>query len=364
MEEESKISFWKKIKISIFGLEDYQKLAIQKPGSIVSYLAKLMLIFVFFLSIVLTYQFGTSINNVKQYIENEISEIHFENNVLKITAKENKDKPIIIENEKLLNGKIIIDTKDISEEQINKYTEDFKGYVNGVLILKDKVVFKTAAVALSTNISYADIAEQYHIVKLDKQEIVNMLSGSNVWVLYVTFFIMITVYLFVIYFSTVLLDALLYSLFASITGMISRLKLKFSACYAISVHALTLPIILNLAYMIINLLTGYTIKYFDIMYMAITCIYVITAILMIKSDMIKKQMELSRIISEQEKVKQELERQEQERKEEEQRERIRKEDEKKRKEKQENTSNDKKENKESKEKNGPQPEANIRTDNS
>lgn len=30
MEEEVKISFWKKLKISIFGLEEYQKLIVQK----------------------------------------------------------------------------------------------------------------------------------------------------------------------------------------------------------------------------------------------------------------------------------------------------------------------------------------------
>lgn len=358
MEEENKISFWKKIKTSILGLEDYQKLAVQKIGSTVGYLAKLMLIFVFLLSIVLTYQFGTSINNVKQYIENELSEVNFENNILKVTSKENGEKPIVVEDERLLKGKLIIDTNDLTEEQISKYTEEVKGYTNGIVVLKDKIVFKTAGVAVFTNVYYSDVMEQYHIVKLDKQEIINMLSGSNVWILYSAFFITMTIYLFIIYFSTVLIDALLYSFLSYITGMLSRLRLKYSACYNIAVHALTLPIILNLAYMIINILTGYTIKYFDIMYMAITCIYVITAILMIKSDMIKKQIELSRIISEQEKVKQELERQEQERKEEEERERIRKEDEKKRREEKQEKEKAKKE-KGSKEGNGPQPEANI-----
>ena len=47
MEQENKISFWKKIKISIFGLEEYQKLAVQKVGSSIGYLAKLMFNFCF-----------------------------------------------------------------------------------------------------------------------------------------------------------------------------------------------------------------------------------------------------------------------------------------------------------------------------
>jgi uncharacterized membrane protein YagU involved in acid resistance len=69
------------------------------------------------------------------------------------------------------------------------------------------------------------------------------------------------IYLFIIYFSTVLVDALLYSVLGYITGIFSRLRLKYSATYNIAVHSLTLPIILNLVYMIVNQLTGYTIQY-------------------------------------------------------------------------------------------------------
>ena len=330
VEEENKISFWKKIKISIFGLEEYQKLAAQKVGKSIGYLAKLMLIFVFLVSIVLTFQIGIVINNINQYIENEISEIHFEENILTVTSKENTQDVIIVEDAETLSGKLIIDTNDLNQEQINQYEEEIKGYTNGILILKDKVVFKTSMTALSSTISFSDIAGQYNLVKLDKQDILNMLSGSSIWMIYIAFFISMAIYLFIIYFSTALIDALLYSFLGYITGALSGMRLKYSANYNIAVHSLTLPIILNLIYMIVNLLTGYTIKYFDIMYMAITCIYIITSILMIKSDIIKKQMELSKIISEQEKVKQEMERKEQERKEEEERERIRKEDEKKR----------------------------------
>ena len=64
-----------------------------------------------------------------------------------------------------------------------------------------------------------------------------------------------------------------------IAGTFSHLKMRFKNIYNIAIHGLTLPIILNLVYIIINVLTGYTIKYFSIMYMAIACIYVITAIL-------------------------------------------------------------------------------------
>ena len=60
-------------------------------------------------------------------------------------------------------------------------------------------------------------------------------------------------------------------------------------------------------------------------------IYVITSILMIKSDVIKRQLELNRIIEEQEKVREELKRKEEEEKEKAEAERRRREREKQKK---------------------------------
>ena len=108
--------------------------------------------------------------------------------------------------------------------------------------------------------------------------------------------------------------------------LILKIKLKPSALYNIAIYALTFPIILNAIYMIINIFTGFTVKYFQVMYTAISYIYVISSILIIKSDFIKKQAELTKILSEQEKVKEELAKKEQEKKEEEEKERIRKKD--------------------------------------
>ena len=180
-----------------------------------------------------------------------------------------------------------------------------------------------------------------------------------------------------IYLGTVLVDAVLYSLLGHVTALLSGLRLKFTAIYNIAAYSLTLPIILNLIYMVANILTGYTIQYFSIMYMAITCIYVITAILMIRSDVIKKQIELSKIIEEQEKVRQEIARREQEKQEEEERQRIRKEDEKKRQEEKKKSDKEKEKTKDkpdkegktkkegkSSQKQGPEPQANIKPSNS
>ena len=118
MEEEVKISFWKKIKISIFGLEDYKRLVVEKTSKTISYIVILMLIFTFFLTLTITYRFSETVNKVKQYIEQNIETLDFNNGKLSITQKETN----IISTDELFNGKVIINTtENLTNEQINKY---------------------------------------------------------------------------------------------------------------------------------------------------------------------------------------------------------------------------------------------------
>lgn len=109
-----------------------------------------------------------------------------------------------------------------------------------------------------------------------------------------------------------MLDVVLLAILGYIVSRLFRIPLKFGPVFNIAVYSMTLPILLNAIYILINLLTGFEIKYFTIMYNAISYIYMITAILLIKSDLIKRNVELTAIIEEQEKVKQEMERQRQE----------------------------------------------------
>ena len=63
--------------------------------------------------------------------------------------------------------------------------------------------------------------------------------------------------------------------------------------------------ILRTIYFIINLLTTFEIKYFDVMYLLIAHVYIIASIFIIRTDIIKDATELKRIFEEQEKIKKE-----------------------------------------------------------
>ena len=74
----------------------------------------------------ITWNFGKVVNQVSSYIENEIAEIHFAEDTLMIKSKDENAGAIIVEDTELLNGKIIIDTGDLNEEQVTKYEEAVK----------------------------------------------------------------------------------------------------------------------------------------------------------------------------------------------------------------------------------------------
>ena len=331
--EEKKLSFFKKIKISILDFDGYQNLAAEKISRTVGYIILLMLIFSLIVAGTYVIKFYQTIGQIRNYISNEVSEITYENYELNIIPNNGEEISRITVND-TVPVKIIINTQTSDETKIQETLEEIRSEDNGILILKDRIIIKNE---FSTNLmeySYKSISEQYNINKIDKNELISLLSGSQINTLYLMFFGIVTIYMLVIYLSTMLVDVLLLTILTYIVTRIAGLRLKYSAIYNIATYSLTLPILLNIIYFVVNAFTGFTIEYFQIMYTAIASIYIITSILMIKSDVIKKQLELNRIIEEQERVKQELKRQEEERKEKEELKRREKEREKKEKEKQ------------------------------
>ena len=165
-------------------------------------------------------------------------------------------------------------------------------------------------------------------------------SETNQIFVYIGVFAISYLYMFVINFISIAMDIILLGAFGYFTAIIIRLHLKFSAMCKIALHSLTLPIILNIVYILIKTFTSFEIKYFELMYISIAYIYIVTVILMIKYDVMKNQQELNKIIQEQEKVRQEMERKKQEEEEKERKER----EEKDRKDNNENDKKDKQEN--------------------
>ena len=208
VETGEKIGFFERLKIAIFKFEDYAKLAAQKISKAVIYMLILMLVFALCVSAATTYYFSQCLNGLASYISNEIETLQFKDGILRIVPSNEKDKPIIIENEELPIGKIIIDSGDLEQTKIDEYIDQIKHYTTGIVVLKDKIITKTDMAAITTTMAYRDISEQYRIGEFNKENIISIITGEGSIKLCMSFFAITAIYLFIIYFSTVLIDAI------------------------------------------------------------------------------------------------------------------------------------------------------------
>lgn len=305
-----KINFFKKIYYSITKFEKYPVMSAEGTARAFKYLCLLMLIFSVIVSAGWMIEFQKTIKTGVDYIQNELPDFKLVNGKLEIAATEK----IKIDAKIPTLDQIIIDTNTDSEEQIDEYIKSIPTDNTGIIFLKDKLLVKVDETNQRVEYRYEDILSRLNINKgtITKLNIIEYLTGNESITFYIICFSFMTIYVLIIYLISVLVDTLLIAVLGMITALFTKLKLKFSAVYNMSVYALTLSILLNAIYIAVNLITGFEMSYFQIMYTSIAYVYLVAAIFIIRLDFEKKQAELMKIIEEQEKVHKELNEQKQE----------------------------------------------------
>ena len=286
-----KEGFFRAFIKSIKDFDKYEDFALESIGKTTVYLLKLIAIFTVVISSLTTYRFSKALNKITAYYDDNISQLSYEDGVLEINNNQKVEATVddIYQN-------VIIDTSELTNEQIEKYKEELQNKNGGFLLLRDKFLYKNEMVQGITEKNYKDLLEQNNIQTLDKQSITNMIAESQTKI-YIVTFVTTFILTFSAFFISVLLDALALGILGFIIARGVKLKLRYGAAFSVAVHSLTLPIVLNIIYAIIKEFTGCTVKYFQTMYTAIACIYVVTSILIIRSDYIKRQNELEKITS-------------------------------------------------------------------
>ena len=346
-ENELNMGFFKKVWYSITKIEKYPNMSAQGLGKAISYLVKIVAIFTIVFCLGVVYQTHNMIGEGIEYLQNSFPEFSYKDGTLNVESEE----PITISAEDSVVGETIIDTKTESQTTIDEYANKVTNAGGGIIILKDKVTIKNPAIAGTISYSYKDTFERMGITEFNKQGVIDFANSGKIVALYVSIFLTVFIYEFVIFFLSVLSDAILLSFFGFFTAWLAKIKMRYVAIFNMSVYALTLSVILNMLYMGINIFIPFEMEYFQVMYVAVAVIYLVAAILILKSEFVKKQMELMKIAEAQEVIKKQME--EKEREEEEKR--AREEQRKKDKEREEKEKKEKEE-KEEKKNQGQEPE--------
>lgn len=329
-EKELKTGFFKKIWYSITKIEKYPEMAAEGVKRALTYLIRIIAILVVVISLGTVYRINSVLQKGINYLKNEFPEFSYSNGTLTVES----ENEVTIPKENSIYGEIIINTNDIAEEQENQYINIITQEGNGIVILKDKLVVKTSSTSELTTYNYKETFEPIELKEFSKQNVIDYATGSKIIGVYVALFLMLFIYSIIVYIISILTDTLLLSLFGYITTKLARIKMRYAAIFNMSVYALTLSILLNIIYIGINIFVPFAIKYFQVMYVAVATIYLVSAILILKSDMMSKQMEVMKIVEAEKEVKEQMEEEEHEQKQEKERKERKKKD--KEKEKEEN----------------------------
>lgn len=328
--DELNMGFFKKVKYSIVNIEKYPNMAAQGLGKAISYLAKIIAILAIVVCLGTIYQTHNLIGEGVDYLQNSFPEFSYKDGTLDVES----DNPITISAEDSVAGETIIDTKTEDENVINDYTNKVTNAGGGIIVLKDRVIVKNASIAGTISYSYKDTFEPMEITEFNKQTVIDYVHSSRIISLYVSVFLTIFMYAFVMYFLGALSDTILLSFFGFFTAWLAKIKMRYVAIFNMAVYAFTLSIILNMLYIGVNIFVPFEMEYFQVMYVAVAAIYLVAAIFILKSDFVKKQMELMKIAEAQEIIKKQMEekeREEEERKAREEQKKKEKEEEKERK---------------------------------
>ncbi len=307
-----KQGFFQKVWNSITKIEKYPDMAAEGLGRAFTYICRIVAILAIVLCLGTIYQTHQMLQEGMKYLKEEFPEFTYQEGRLDVSS----DERLTISEEDSYVGRTIIDTKTEEEQVINQYINEIEKSGSGMIILKDKVILKNGAIAGTINYQYKELLQQMGITEFTKQNVIDYANSSQIITVYISVFITIFAYSFIMYLLTTLSNAVFLSVFGFLTTWIARIKMRFLAVFNMSIYALTLSIFLNILYIAVNIFTDFNMEYFQVMYVSVAAIYLVAAIFILKTEFVKQQIELMKILEAQEMVKKEMEEKEQEEKQE------------------------------------------------
>ena len=303
------INFFKKVWYSITKFEQYPAMATEGLPRAIKYLLTLMVAVTIFVMIGSLMQMKQTIDSLSQYIEQNIPDFTVADGKVEM----NIDQPIKIENVQYSGiDKIIVNPLAETTEQ--KEQSENEETIVGVTIFffKDEIILKNKIDddhVTKQNYTYSEFVANYtgeNISTFNKTQLVEYLTSNGMTRYYVKYGLSAFIYLFLINLIYALLDALEIAILGWFTTTLARIKIRFVAIYNMAVYALTLPVVLNIIYIVVNYFVSFKITYFQVAYITIAYIYLAATIFILKDDIIKKMQEVEKIRQEQKKVKEEI----------------------------------------------------------
>jgi len=209
-----------------------------------------------------------------------------------------------------------IEKNSIAIKYILKLLLLFSIILSSFIFVKYAWIFNGNEESLRTEFSSLNLEES--ILSFENQEAIieqtisyiTSMDKTEMYAFSILTFIITFSILFIMFFTVTGMYVVMLAIFIHLFSKVVKAPIIKTGIVNIAIYAHTLPIILMLIYQIIRISFNFNIEYFDIMYTAISMIYAITAILLIKSDILKSKVILDQIIKETEEKIEELRKEE------------------------------------------------------
>ena len=246
MENVEKVNFFNRLKIALIDLEKYVVFLGERFSKSV--------LFVFEISFLLAILFATAnisyvfikYNSVENYISEVVPDFSIIEGKIEIIENENKDD---------INKEVVSIIEQLNENM------DFN-------IVKDGYNKSDFINDVNNNLRYIIIGTFISIL------IANFMELSIFW----------------------FINSIMTAIVGEIILWVTRIKMRFSSIYMLSIYATTLSTILTVVYSIARMYFNVYIDIFDYLYMIISYIYITAVILMIRTELIKHHIEIIKII--------------------------------------------------------------------
>ena len=257
MEKAKKINFFKRLKMAIFQLENYIEFINERLYKAIGFCIKMTIVCSIIIVISNAIFIYKKYGSPTKYVDNMVPNFSYEENDLKIDekdAKSSENKEMVATVMKKIKPSLVTVLGDSS--------------YNKALLIKD--------------------------IEANERQVI-IIAG-------VAIFLESLIEIF----SCWIILAIMTAVIGWLVLSFSRLKMRYSKLFALSIYASTLTTVISVIYILLNSFFGIYIEVFDYLSMLIAYIYITAVIYMIKSDLIKQQMELIRIATVQAKVKEQL----------------------------------------------------------
>ncbi len=300
MEETSKkMGFFTRLKYSIFKLENYTAFLGERLFTAIKYF--LMLILLVSVVIVSTQSiiFYKMLNKGYNFYVNELPDFKYQDSKLHFSQD-------VEAYDDEYNFCFFANTdENISEDKIKEYEDKIYDSESGIIILNNKIKYIVSGNEIEYDLS--EIASQFGIDFIDKNTLLEEYNNYGNTSVITMYFIIGLLELYLGNLIQIGLDVILLTIFGIIAARISGIKISMKPMSKISLHAITLPVIITGIYTSVYLITGFVIKYYNLMYLLIAYVYIVAAIMILKTDLIKQQEELIKIEEVRKEVKKEIE---------------------------------------------------------